>query len=421
MDAQRDLYNLGDMTFGRRGKGSILEAKITDVKTFQVKGYLTVEENTVFWEERLVRPLDIYPKYQTEGAQKTVQVSPTQVEVNAGWLEIETDVGVTGLMRPISPVVAFICRNLLKPLLIGQDAFAIEKIWDQLYRSQVHGRKGQTMFAISAVDCALWDLIGKIREEPVYRLLGGPVKSRIRAYASCLGWSLKPEHIVTRAQSYVEQGYTAMKWFFRFGPSAGVMGEKENIRLVKTLRDAVGDDIDIMLDCWQSWNVNYAIKMARKLERYEPTWMEEPVMGDKIDEMAEITRKVNIPISGAEHEYTRWGFMQIINKRALDILQPDIAWAGGLSETRKICTLASTAGLPVIPHSGNAPLSQHVWFSQNAETVPLAEFLVKWNPWTQALDREILEPVNGYILPSTKPGLGIELDEAKVIEKVYDE
>jgi L-alanine-DL-glutamate epimerase-like enolase superfamily enzyme len=398
----------------------MLETKITDVKTFSVKGSIMHEDTAPFWEERLVRPIDIYPEYKVLGPQKVPQISPDQVEVNAKWLEIETDAGVTGFARPISPLIAFICRNVLKPVLIEKDPMAIEKIWDQLYRSQVHGRKCDTMIAISAVDCALWDIIGKLRNEPVYRLLGGPVKDKIRAYASCLGWSIEPEKVVKRAQMYVNEGYTAMKWFFRHGVSDGIKGEEANLLLVKTLRDAVGYDVDIMLDCWMSWGVNYTIKMARKLERYEPTWIEEPVMGDKIDEMAEIRRRVNIPISGGEHEYTRWGFMQMINKKALDIYQPDVSWAGGISETNKICTIASTAGIPIIPHSGNAPVSQHIWFSQNVDVVPLAEFLVKWNPWIQAHDKEFLAPIKGYLYPTKKPGMGIELDEEKITEKIYD-
>jgi L-rhamnonate dehydratase len=397
----------------------MLETKITDVKTFNVKGPLDHEGDAPFWEERLVRPIDIYPEYKAVGSQEIKRVSPNQVEVNANWLEIETEAGVTGVARPISPLIAYICRNVLKPVLVGKDPLAVERIWDQMYRTQVHGRKCDTMIAISAVDIALWDIIGKLRDEPVYRLLGGPVKDKIRAYASCLGWSLKPELVTKRAQMYVDQGYTAMKWFFRHGASDGVKGEEENLLLAKTLRDAVGYDVDIMLDCWMSWGVNYTVKMARKLERYEPTWIEEPVMGDMVDEMAEITRRVDIPVSGAEHEYTRWGFKQIIEKRALDILQPDPTWAGGISETQKICTLASAAGIPVVPHSGNAPITQHIWFSQNVDVVPLAEYLVKWNPYTQALDKEVLAPVKGYVYPTKKPGLGIELDEEKVTEKVY--
>jgi L-alanine-DL-glutamate epimerase-like enolase superfamily enzyme len=396
------------------------DIEITDINTFKVKGILTFSEDGVYWEERLNRPIDIYPNYKAMGPYAAKQISSNQVEVEARWLEIETNIGIRGHVRPLNNIVADICRNTLKPMLIGQDPIAIERIWDQLYRSQVHGRKGSTMMAISAVDCALWDIIGKIRKEPVYRLIGGPVKGKIRTYASCLGWSLKPEFVVKRAQMCLDQGYTAMKWFFRHGPADGIKGEEENVQLVKTLRDAVGYNVDIMLDCWMSWNVNYTIKMARKLERFEPTWLEEPVMGDMIEEMAEITRNVDIPISGGEHEYTRWGFIQLIKTRALDILQPDVLWAGGISETRKICTLASTAGIPVIPHSGNAPITQHIWFSHNAVVVPLAEYLVKWNPWHQAFDREVLEPIEGYLYPGNKPGLGIELDEDKVIEKVYD-
>ena len=346
------------------------ELKITDVRILKVKGSLPFEGEE-YWEERLVRPVDIYPEYKTEGPRKMKRISSREVETESSFVEITTDGGITGIANS-SSWLSGILQNFIKPILVGKDPFATEKLWDQLYRFNVHGRKCWSMIAQSQVDCALWDIIGKVRKEPVYRLLGGPVKEKIRAYASCLGYSLEPKRVTERAQRYVDEGYTAMKWFFRWGPSDGVKGEEKNIELAKTLRDAVGYDVEIMLDCWQSWNVKYTIRMARKLERYEPTWLEEPVLGDMVDEMAEIKAAVDIPISGAEHEYTRWGFMNLAKKNALDIWQPDVTWAGGISEVTKICAIASSVGIPVVPHSGNAPISQHIWFSQNIATVPIA-------------------------------------------------
>ncbi|MBL7118844.1 mandelate racemase/muconate lactonizing protein [Candidatus Bathyarchaeota archaeon] len=393
------------------------ELKITDVRILKVKGSLPFEGEE-YWEERLVRPVDIYPEYKTEGPRKMKRISSREVETESSFVEITTDGGITGIANS-SSWLSGILQNFIKPILVGKDPFATEKLWDQLYRFNVHGRKCWSMIAQSQVDCALWDIIGKVRKEPVYRLLGGPVKEKIRAYASCLGYSLEPKRVTERAQRYVDEGYTAMKWFFRWGPSDGVKGEEKNIELAKTLRDAVGYDVEIMLDCWQSWNVKYTIRMARKLERYEPTWLEEPVLGDMVDEMAEIKAAVDIPISGAEHEYTRWGFMNLAKKNALDIWQPDVTWAGGISEVTKICAIASSVGIPVVPHSGNAPISQHIWFSQNIATVPIAEYLVKWNPIHQAFQKEQLTPKKGFIYPWKNPGLGIELDESKIEEKTY--
>jgi L-rhamnonate dehydratase len=283
----------------------------------------------------------------------------------------------------------------------------------------VHGRKCETMIAISAADNCLWDIIGKYRGEPVHRLLGGPVKDKIRVYASMLGHSLEPSLVTQRAQQMMELGYTAQKWFFRYGPIDGIKGEKKNLELAKTFRDAVGYDSELMLDCWMSWSVPYTIKMAKRLERYEPSWLEEPLMPDLIDDYAEIRAAVDIPISGGEHEYTRWGFMEYIKRKAVDIWQPDINWAGGISEVMKICTLASTMNIPVIPHSGNARMSSPIWFSHNAATSPIGEYLVKHNATAQYFYREPLTPVGGYIHVPEQPGLGIELEEEKIKEKRY--
>jgi L-alanine-DL-glutamate epimerase-like enolase superfamily enzyme len=331
-------------------------------------------------------------------------------------LEIETDADLVGI-APLQDASWPIVKTALRPHLIGRDALAIEQIWDQLYRSQVHGRKCQTMIAISAVDNCLWDLVGKHRGEPVHRLLGGPVKDRIRVYASMLGHSLEPDLVTKRAQQMADQGFTAQKWFFRYGPSAGARGEAKNIALVETLRDAIGYDSELMLDCWMSWTVSYAIKLAQKLARYELRWIEEPLLPDQIDGFRAIRAKVATPISGGEHEYTRWGFLEYLKRDALDVWQPDVGWAGGVSEVRKICTLGSATGIPVVPHSGNARLSSPIWFSHNAETCPIAEYLVKHNALTQYIYRDPLVPQDGYLYAPSAPGLGIQLDAAKICDK----
>ena len=327
--------------------------KITDVRLFQLRG--TMEFAGEFWEERLIRPIDVYPEHKSEGPAWLEKLEEGKYRMSSIFLEIVTDDGVTGIGGPITLEHAFIIDTQLKALLVGADPLAHELLWDKMYRSSVHGRKGSTMMAISAVDCALWDLKGKALKAPVYRLLGGPTRTEIPAYASMLGFSVEPERAAARAEGVKDLGFRAQKWFFRDGPADGKEGMRKNVALVEALREAVGDDVDIMLDAWMSWDVPYTIEMAELLEEYDPRWIEEPVLPDKIESYAEIRAESMVPISGGEHEYTRWGLKQLMDAEAVDVLQPDIYWCGGITETLKICALASTYDLPVIPHGHSRP------------------------------------------------------------------
>ena len=386
--------------------------KITNVRLFQVEGIL--EHAGEFWEERLVRPVDIYPEHKIEGPNWLERVAADKYRIVAHFVEIETDAGVSGVGGPMPAEQAYVIGTQLKPLLMGHDPLAIERLWDRMYRFMVHGRKGVVMMAMSVVDCALWDLKGKWFDAPVYVLLGGPTRERIPAYASALGYSLDPELVQERAEEIVKQGYTATKWFFRDGPTDGAAGVARNLRLVRTLRETVGADVDIMLDAWMSWDVSYTVQMAARLEEYHPRWIEEPVMPDKIEQYAQIRRKVRIPIAGGEHEYTRWGLKALMDAGACDVLQPDIYWCGGISETMKICTLASAYDLPVIPHGHSVPASVHLIAAWPQTTCPLLEYLVKWNEIHQFFLKHSVKPVGGSVTLSTLPGIGMELDEAKI-------
>jgi len=385
--------------------------KITEIRHFKLRSGPVVEKG--FWEERLVRPLDIYERFRNEGP---THVGETPV-FEQTFLEIVADDGTKGLFGPISTKIVTTVEKELQPLLLGEDPFAIEKIWDIMYRSQVHGRKGETMMAISAVDCALWDLIGKAKGEPVVKLLGGPTREKVPAYASMLGFSLKPENVTKVCQEYVEKGFSAMKWFFRHGPGSGLPGLKKNLELVKTIRDAVGYDVQLMLDCWMSWSVPYTVKMAKKLEKYEPAWLEEPLMPDNIEGYTEIRRKINIPIAGGEHEYTRWGARELLRRKAVDVLQLDVTWAGGITEMRKVCALASAENVPVIPHAGWVEPAQCITFSQPADVCPMIEYLVKWAVIQQAFNKQKLKPENGFFFASHKPGLGFAPHMDKLAEE----
>lgn len=388
--------------------------QITRVRLWQLSGSMRLEEP--FWEERLIQPIDIYPEYRAQGpAWPPTPTGSGLYRVTNLFLELETDQGLSGIGGPFMATdQAFIIDQQMRPFIEGADALAHERLWDLLYRSQVHGRKGAAMMALSVVDCALWDLKGKVANLPVYRLLGGPTRQAVPAYASALGFSLEPALVRQRARQFVAEGYRATKWFFRHGPGDGPEGMYRNEELVATLRDAVGPDVEVMTDAWMSWDVPYTLEMARRLERYRPRWIEEPVLPDKIASYAAIRQRSPVPIAGGEHEYTRWGLHQLIAAGGVDVVQSDIIWAGGLSESLKICAIASAYDLPVIPHGASVPISAHLTFAQPEPLVPYIEYLVKWNELNQFFLKYPVKPVNGLIHPSDRPGLGLDWDEAKI-------
>ena len=389
--------------------------KITDLRIRELDGVM--EHSDPFWEERLIRPVDIYPSFRAQGPDYSTSLGNGRYAMRSAFLEIHTDDGVTGISGPFNRHEAFIIDTQLRGLLVGADPLASELLWDQMYRSMIHGRKGETMMAISVVDCGLWDLKGKAYGQPVYRLLGGPTRLEIPAYASALGFSIEPDDVDRRARQFVEQGYRATKWFFRDGPTDGPDGVRRNLLLAETLRNAVGPDVDIMLDAWSSWDVPYSITMANALADYDVRWLEEPVLADKLESYIEIQRSSPIPISGGEHEYTRWGFRPIVERKAMDVLQPDIYWCGGISEAIKICALASAFDVPVIPHGHSSHATAHLIASQPPTTCPIQEFLIKWNTVHQFFVEEPLLPRNGTFSVPQGPGLGVAIDEAKISEE----
>ncbi len=390
--------------------------KIDRIRLVQRVGIL--EHPDELWEERLVRPIDVYPEHKAEGANNTPKIGPGQYRIEAVFVHVETDEGVSGLGGPITFDQGQIIANQLAPIAVGEDPRATERIWDKLYRAQVHGRGGVAMMAFSALDCALWDLKGKWAGAPVYRLLGGPVRTEIPAYASALGYSLDPALVRERARWIVRQGYRATKWFFRNGPLDGRDGIRKNVELARTLRDTVGEEVDLMLDAWMSWSVPYTINMAERLAEYAPRWIEEPLQPDREREgIAQIRRVARVPIATGEHQYTRYGLKGLLDAGSADYLQPDIYWAGGISEVQKICAIASTYDIPVVPHGHSVPATAQLIASQPATVCPILEFLIKWNQVHQFFWKEPVVPVNGVVRLNEKPGMGVEIDEDKVIER----
>jgi len=384
--------------------------KISTIRLRKLRG--TLETDGPMWEERLARPIDIYAEYRNRSDfEGGVQVAEDGFRIEACFVEIGTDDGVSGIGGPIPESVAAIIAWKLRPILMGKDPIATELLWDQMHRIMVHGRQGEAMLAISAVDCALWDLKGKWLGQPVYRLIGGPTRESIPAYASMLGFAvLDSGQVRARAQEYKAKGYTAQKWFFRHGPMSGAEGLKKNVELVRTLRESLGDDDDIMLDCWQSMDVPYVIELASRIAEYRPRWLEECVMPDRIDSYRRIKDKISIPLAGAEHEYTRWGFKRFIDAGALDVLQPDIYWCGGLSETLKIGAYATVHDLIVIPHGHSTNAGIHFSVAQSPIHTPWQEYLVKWNDIHQHFLTHPVRPESGVICPLQRPGMAMELD-----------
>jgi L-alanine-DL-glutamate epimerase-like enolase superfamily enzyme len=338
-----------------------------------------------------------------------------------GWLVVEvmTDEGIVGIGNAaLSPqVTKQLIDAYLKPLLIGADPWDTEFLWQHMYRkTMAFGRKGVALVAISAIDIALWDILGKSAKQPVYRLLGGRTKPRIPVYASRL-YSTPLDELASEAARYKREGYKAMKLRFGWGPVDGAEGMQRNVALVRTVREAVGDGIDVMADAYMGWNLDYARRMLPLLEPFNLRWLEEPVIPDDIHGYAELRKAGRIPISGGEHEFTLLGFRELIEARAVDVIQFDTNRVGGPTQARKIAALAEAHGIPVIPHAGQMHNYHVVMASLNS---PMAEY---FPPVDVEVGNELFwyifqgEPVakDGFIdLDEKVPGLGLTIDEEKL-------
>jgi L-rhamnonate dehydratase len=345
--------------------------------------------------------MSIYPEFRARRSSWQPQWGPpVLVRVQAGD-------GLEGIGAEAPAAARPFIEDHFGRLLVGQDPFAIERLWDQMFRASLPwGRKGLAIMALSAVDVALWDLVGKALGQPVWRLLGGKVRDPIPAYST--------GNDVGRYQAL---GFRAFKLAMPHGPVDGWDGMKANIALVESAREQVGPDAEIMLDCYMAWNVEYTVRMARLLEPLRLRWIEEVLPPDDYEGYAELTARIDsTTIATGEHEYTRWGFRELIGRRCCHILQPDLAWVGGISEARKIAALASAWGLDVIPHAGGLqPWSLH--FIAATVNTPWAECVVIGNPGEAEPLRGMypfLKGVplarDGVIAPSDAPGIGVELD-----------
>jgi len=335
-----------------------------------------------------------------------------------GWLivEIFTDAGLVGIGNAaLAPrITKQVIDVYLKPLLIGKNPFDSEFIWQLMYRkTMAFGRKGFGMTAISAIDIAIWDILGKAAKQPVFRLLGGRTKHRIPVYASRL-YSQCLEKLAAEAKSYKDCGYTAMKLRFGWGPQDGAAGVQKNLDLVRTVREVIGDGIDLMADAYMGWNLDYARRIIPLLEPYNLRWLEEPVIPDDISGYVALKSMGRIPIAGGEHEFTLYGFRELLDAKAVDYIQFDTNRVGGITQARKIAALAEAHSVPVVPHSGQMHNLHIVMASLNcpmAEFFPIVDVEVG-NELFWYIFKGEPRPVNGYIdLSDDVPGLGLTVQE----------
>ena len=335
------------------------------------------------------------------------------------WLvvEVECDNGLVGTGNAaLAPSVAQkVVNHFLAPLVIGADPWDYELLWQRMYRSTVAwGRKGVAMAAISAVDLAVWDILGKAARQPVFKLLGGRLKEKIPVYASKL-YSQPLDSLAAEAEKYRRQGFQAVKMRFGWGPADGATGMRRNVDLVKTVRDVVGDDVDIMAEAYMGWTMEYARRMLPLLSPFNLRWLEEPVLPDHINNYAELRALGDIPISGGEHEFTLHGFQQLLDAGAVDVVQYDTNRVGGITAARKVNALAAAHGVPVIPHAGQMHNYHLVMSDLNcpmAEYFPVHGVEIGNELFYYLFDGDP-EPQDGFLqLSDDVPGLGISISTA---------
>jgi L-alanine-DL-glutamate epimerase-like enolase superfamily enzyme len=382
--------------------------KITEVRFFRLTGRRS--DSTDGPVAFNVVPSDLYPDLHharhTSDRQRT--------EITAIYLEIETDDGTTGLYGPIQDYQAYLIATRMKHLLLGGNPLATEAHFDRMVRTDRHGRSGMFMAAVSAVDLALWDLRGKSAEMPVWGLLGGPTRLRVPTYASMLGHSVEPPAAGAKAAEVKAMGYTAQKWFFQHGPGQGTAGLEENLTMARSIREAVGPRYRLMFDTFMSWDAAYAREMLRELEEVGPYWMEEPYPPERVGAFADLRHSTSVPLATGEHVFTRWQVRELLAAGAVDFIQTDPDWTGGISEQVRICALCSSFEVPVVAHGHSLLPALHIAAAQSPSTVPYVEYLLHHQKNMQFFHSPTYVPKDGDLALPDLPGLGIVIDESRV-------
>lgn len=345
-------------------------------------------------------PINKYPEFSRMGGG-----IPGYIEEPV-WVQVTVEDGTWGLGQCAfgTPVAALIDGHFA-PLLRGRDCMAIEFLNDLMWRSiQRIGVSGIASVAQSAVDLALWDIKGKLLDQPVYRLLGGPSRDKIPLYSTTddLDWAK-------------ELGFNAFKISNPVHYEMGIEGLNRLEEKIAKAREYVGSNAELMVNPVMSFNVGFALRLAERLRPYELAWLEEPLVPSDLEGHIELKKAVTwIPIATGEDHHGRHMFKQLVENRAVDIVQPDIRWCGGLSEMVKIYTIAEAFGIASIPHvGGSSPFGQHFAFAM-PET-PMAEYWLGSDPGVPLEEVGSIPgtsiPKDGFVIPSDAPGFGMEIDE----------
>lgn len=343
-------------------------------------------------------PMTRYPRYAAFRPSWTPTWSNFMCVVTA-----ENGMSGIAIANHGAPVAAMI-TDYLGPRLVEESALATEKCYDMMIRMCApFGATGIASYAVSAIDLALWDLKGKLLGVPVYELLGGPSKDEIQCYATGgdTDW-------------YMELGFLGTKLPCPYGPADGIDGLHKNLELISGVRDQIGWNVELMLDCWMAFDVEYAVRLAEELRPQKLKWLEETLRSEDFDAHREL--KERIPwqtLATGEHWYTTVPFQHAASRHLVDIFQPDINWVGGLTPIVKICAIAEAAGISVIPHGGgNTPYGQHACYALPA--IPWAECFISSPPGVPLEQAARLPgmavPHNGKLVPSNAPGFGVEVD-----------
>jgi galactonate dehydratase len=336
------------------------------------------------------------------------------------WLfvKISTDEGIVGYGEASNAArIAATAVQELGGRLIGLDPSRIEEHWQTLYRTWHNVRGGPiATAAISGIEIALWDIKGKALGVPVYELLGGRCRDRLKAYGN--GWTdfaTDTPTVAENAVKAVEQGYRALKWD-PFGPVTNIV-EPEQLRAsiaqIRAVREAVGPDIELLVEAHGKLNTNNAIRAGRMMEPYDPYFFEEPVDPENVDAMAKVAAEVNVPIATGERLYTKFGFRELLTRQAADVIQPDVCHTGGILETKKIAALAESYYVPIAPHNPFGPINTAAAIQVDTCTPNflVQEMILRHLPTYRQLLVEPIEPRDGYLEIPTRPGIGFTLNE----------
>lgn len=332
-----------------------------------------------------------------------------------GWADVETapHVGAAAVNAPAGGVAMF---DGLRSLVIGEDPFAVERLWDKVYRGSIYyGRRGVAIQVLSGFDIACHDIMGKAVGRPVHQLLGGAYRDQVRAYASTL-FRPTPDAMKQACETYLQRGFTAIKFGW------GVFGQdrKRDVALVKAAREAIGPEVELLVDA--GWRVNRsaydAISLLRDLEPYDIFWLEDFLNPECYEGYAEVKAAgVKTRLAAGEQEATAWGFHDLIHRGRVDVVQPDLSRCGGFSQFRKIVWEAEKAGVDVCPHAWLTDLLTAASLHANA-TLPRSLFLEYNVSISPMLHDIIANPIemdqHGMIAVPQSPGLGVEVDEEAV-------